>query len=327
MKTARTASRGLLLTILTVASGISAPPSRPSQANKQVQVTSIPNPQPPPNPSAESEKQIQDLTHRTQKLELEMIQKADKSSGDVKSSAIATAIIAAVAALVVALSGIAGQYFMARREDRRALIAASRAVELARQEALFQHTGTILEFRLKQMELFYAPVFALLGQSKGLYDKLLYQLVQDDPTRYRFGTDKGPGAYRLEVLDKKGDWQGFRLLDQLPAIRSHPKSLALVDALVKIGSQMIQIISKHAGLASEDLISLLGQYMAHYAILSTIYHLSETDPYPPGWHKVGYYPYDLNAKVEEGYHQLSRFIDEYVRGSEEMLKSLPGAKA
>jgi hypothetical protein len=323
----RQAIWALLFTILAFAQGICAPLSRPSQAAAQPQATPAPHPQPSPNPSVDSEKEIQDLRERTQKLELEMIQKADKSSANGRSSALGTAIIAAVAALVVAMLGIAGQYFMARREDRRALIAASHAMELARQEALFQHTGTILEFRLKQMELFYAPVFALLGQSHGLYDKLLYQLVEDDPDRYRLGTDPSPKAYRLEVLDKNGDWQGFRLLDQLPAIRSYPKSFALVDGIVKIGAQMTLIISQHAGLASEDLISLLGQYMAHYAILATIFNLREIKPYPPGWHKVGYYPYDLNAKVEEGYRKLSAFIDEYVRGSEEMLKSLPGAKA
>jgi hypothetical protein len=277
-----------------------------------------------PRPPDAEQENTRELTHRIQKLELEMIQKSGKSTADNTSIAIITAGIAATAVLGAALLGIFGQYFMARREDRRSIAAAQQALELAKQEAVFRQTGTILEFRLKQMEQFYAPMFALLGQSKGLYDKMMQQLIQDQPQRYRKVSNPGPRDYRFEVLDKHGQWQGFRLLDQLPAIRSDPKALALIDRILEIGEQMTKIISKHAGLASEDSMDLLGQYMAHYAILSTIHKLNETEPYEPGWHKMGYYPFDLNAKIEEGYRELSGFIDEYVAASKHMLQNLPG---
>lgn len=281
-------------------------------------------PQNAPRPARDTDQEsIRELTHRIQKLELEMIQKSGKSSVDNTGITVVTAIIAAAAVFGAALLGIFGQYIMARREDRRSGAAAQHALELAKQEAVFRHTGTILEFRLKQMEQFYAPMFALLGQSKGLYDKMMQQLVQDEPQRYRIASNPGPRDYRFEVLDKNGKWQGFRLLDQLPAIRSNSKALALIDRILEIGEQMTRIISKHAGLASEDLIGLLGQYMAHYAILSTIYKLNEVEPYEPGWHKMGYYPFDLNAKIEEGYRELSGFIDEYVAASKRMLQNLP----
>jgi hypothetical protein len=272
----------------------------------------------------EESERIRDLTHRIDKIELEMIQKSGTSSGDSVRSAITAAAIGAFAVLVTAMVSFAGQLILLRRDDRRAVFAAERAVELAKQQAVFQHTEKIVEFRLRQMEQFYAPMFALLGQSKGLYDKMLYQLTQDEPQRYKL-TAPDPEGFQLHVRAKDGTWKGFRLLDQLPAITSNPKALALVDRIVQIGEQMTKIISEHAGLASEGLIALLGQYLAHYAILSTIYKQGETEPYEPGWHKMGYYPRELDAKIEEGYREVSRFIDQYAQASKQMLAAFPSA--
>lgn len=328
MKTMICVMSGFLFALSTMAVMAASPDARQTQkasagAGQSTRPSDAPTPSNAPSPApAADQENIRELTHRIQKLELEMIQRSGKS-GDTTQIAVVTAIIAAAAVIGAALLGIFGQYFMARREDRRSIAAAQHALELAKQEAVFRQTGTILEFRLKQMEQFYAPMFALLGQSKGLYDKMMQQLIQDQPQRYRIASNPGPKDYRFEVLDKNGRWQGFRLLDQLPAIRTDPKALALIDRILEIGDQMTKIISKHAGLASEDLMDLLGQYMAHYAILSTIHKLNESEPYEPGWHKMGYYPFDLNAKIEEGYRELSGFIDDYVAASKHMLQNLP----
>jgi hypothetical protein len=128
---------------------------------------------------------------------------------------------------------------------------------------------------------------------------------------------------RFQVRDKNGDWKAFRLLDQLPAVRSKPKAFALADRILQIGEEMTKIITKNAGLASEDLIDLLGRYMAHYAIISTIHKLGETQPYEPGWHKMGYFPRELDEKVATGYRELSQFLGEYSKASKRMLEALP----
>jgi hypothetical protein len=173
---------------------------------------------------------------------------------------------------------------------------------------------------MKQLELFYAPMFALLGQSKGLYDKMLHQLAEDDPRRYRWSPEPSPD--RFEVLAKDGTWKGFRLLDQLPAVRKFPKAMSLATEILRIGDGMTKIISTNAGLASEKLIGMLGQYMAHYAILATVDKLGETEPYEPGWHQMGYFPRELDTEVEAGYRELSGSIDEYAREGKRTLASL-----
>jgi hypothetical protein len=279
---------------------------------------------PAPTTDTDDQEKIRELTHRIQKLELQTVQQPGKQQGDTTAVAVTTAIIAAAAVLGAALLGMFGQHVAAQREDRRTVAAAQHAAELAKQEAVYRNTEKIVEFRLKQMEQFYAPMFALLGQSKGLYDKMLYQLAQDEPERYRWNPQPGAGADPFQVLHHD-TWKGFRLLDQLPAVRHNPKAFALAEGVLRIGDQMTEIISKHAGLASENIIDLLGEYLAHYATLSTIYRLGETEPYEPGWHKVRYYPRELNARIEAGYREVSQFIDEYAKASMQMLQALPAA--
>lgn len=126
---------------------------------------------------------LQRLTNRVLQLETDLA-KASKPSQTIN---FATAVIAGAATLVAALIAggltLLGQNFTSKREERRVILTAERALELARNEAIFQHTEKILEYRLKQMELFYAPMFALLEQSRALYEKMYHQLAEDEPNR------------------------------------------------------------------------------------------------------------------------------------------------
>jgi hypothetical protein len=138
-------------------------------------------------------------------------------------------------------------------------------------------------------------------------------LVQDEPHRYRWASGAGAKEGQVEVLDKDGNWKGFRLLDQFPAVRTNPKALALADRVLEIGKQITHTITQHAGLASEaeDLLELLGMYLAHYAILSAVRQDDRTEPYPPGSHEIGYYPRELNPKIEAGYREIAHLIAQY----------------
>jgi hypothetical protein len=78
-----------------------------------------------------------------------------------------------------------------------------------------------------------------------------------------------------------------------------------------IGAKICKIIFTRAGYASDALVDMLGQYMAHYAILSTIRNGSEIEPFQAGGHKIGYFPFGLDEKIGEVYHELSKSIDDY----------------
>jgi len=92
--------------------------------------------------------------------------------------------------------------------------------------------------------------------------------------------------------------------------------------MLAIGTKICKIITTRAGYASEDLVEMLGQYMAHFAILSTVRNGPETVPFEPGWHKVGYYPFGLDAKIGQAYKEISKSIDEYGKACTRKLEIL-----
>lgn len=263
---------------------------------------------------AATDEKVNELTHRIQVLELELLKKSQQSKDQ-------GPLIAAGAAVFVALLALVGQFVLGLREDRRSVGAAKRAADLAKEEAIYRHTEKILEFRLKQMEQFYAPMFALLRQSEGLYNKMRHEMVQDEPQKYRWTPETDPKEGRMQVLDQDGTWKGFRLLDQFPLVRKNPKALALADTVLEIGKEMTAIISTHAGLASGELLDVLGDYTAHYAVLSAIRKESRTEPYPPGSHVTGYYPRELNPKLIAGYREIAQFIDEYSQAGKRLVQN------
>lgn len=325
MKTAIVAIVGLLSVLPAAAQATSTAVKQVHPAPSSNISTSPPPVASQPSPAANDEERIRELTHRIQKLELEAIQNSRQQSGST-GTAIVTAIIGAVAVLCVAFIGVLAQYWAAKHQDQSAIATAERATDLARQEAIYRHTDKLLEFNLKQMEQFYAPMFAMLGQSEGLYNKMRHQLVQDEPGRYRWAPDSDPKDGKFEVLDKDGTWKGFRLLDQFPAVRKNGRALALADRVLEIGKAITHTITQHAGLASEDLLDLLGRYLAHYAILSAVRQDDRAEPYPPGSHEIGYYPRELDAKIEAGYREVAHLIAEYAKASKQLLGDVPITK-
>lgn len=302
----------LLIVILYPLLSAAGQSSIPTALNDHSSSGRLPNPAATPSAtenhalSPPNQQQVDELTYRVRMLELQNSQRSDKSEANHS-----VAIIGALAVIGASIVGIFGQ-----------LLAAKHAAKLARKEALYKEAETAIEFRMRQVQQFYAPMFALLRQSKDLYDKTLEQLIEDDPSRYRKIAQAKGNDFRWEVLDKAGQWQGFRLLDQFPAIKKNPKALALADKNLEIGAKICNVISRHAGCASEPIVDMLGQYTAHHVILSTIRDGAEIEPFEPGWHKVGYFPFGLDSKIAEEYHEISKSIDDFRKQSNRTLETL-----
>lgn len=261
---------------------------------------------------------VQDLTARILKLEVDAKAKADDGNGS--RIAIIGGTAAFLGVIVAGLLTLLTAHLTANRERQRMSIAAVQQLELARQQAVFQQTEKLLEFRVKQLEEFYAPMFALLQQSTALYIKMCQQLSEDEPERYRSVAEPETNSFQMKVKARDGTWKEFRLVDQLPAVKKNIKAYALAKGIIAIAGKTTAIISEHAGLATADLMNILGHYLAHYAILSEINNGKETEPYEPLSHKVGYFPYDLSPKIGQGYRELSEFLDTYSKASKNMLE-------
>jgi|WetSurMetagenome_2_1015567.scaffolds.fasta_scaffold61787_2 hypothetical protein len=260
---------------------------------------------------------LNSLNNHVKQLDLDIINDLKKTKPSDNETNISTGLIAALAVLCAAGIGALGQYMVAKMTATIARNEAVNKAEIAKLEARYRHTDKIVDYRLKQLELFYAPMSALMGQSGALSYKLQLQLSQENPIRYRFDSQTPP---RLHIFDENKDTGEFRLLDQLPALRTSSTAWALVSQIVATGTEMESIIRKHAGFASENLISRLSEYMAHYAILSTLYKESETVPFNVGEHKVGYFPRELPGELLSGYRNVSSFLDEYAKATLKVLQ-------
>jgi hypothetical protein len=324
---------GLLAVAMSLPSGApqsSTPPGTnqaPTAGTRPAQTQTSTVPAAPIVPPPDQEK-IRALAHRVELLEVQVARLSDKPKPDYS-----VAIIGALAVLGASLVGIYGQRLAARHAERLARDEASHREKLAkdeasyrgklaRNEALYKEAEATVDFRMKQVQEFYAPMFALLRQSRDLYDKMLDQLVEDEPSRYRKVPRPEGRDFRWEVLDKNNSWKGFRLLDQFPAIKKNSRALALADKNLEIGAKICDVISHHAGYASEPIVDMLGQFTAHHVILSTIRNGAETEPFEPGWHKVGYFPFGLDTKIGEEYHEISKSIDDYRKQSTRTLEDL-----
>ena len=152
--------------------------------------------------------------------------------------------------------------------------------------------------------------------------KMLEHLERDAPDRYFKNLNASGDDFRYQVKNKEGEAKGFYLVDQLPAIKGNTSAMQLVDLMLELGKSMCTIITMHAGLASEDLIEMLGEYMAHHAILSAIRSGPETTAFEPGHNKLGAFPRGLDARIEEKLKALSKEIDDYGKVSGRSLSLL-----
>jgi hypothetical protein len=327
----RLALLALAMSLPSAAQQSSPPPATnqvPLAESHPVQPQNSSVPIAPVVPTPDQEK-IQAITHRVELLEIQAAQRAEKSKPDYS-----VAIIGALAVIGASIIGIVGQLLAAKHAERLAGDEASRRKELAkdeasyrarlaRDEARYKQAEAAIEFRMKQVQEFYAPMSALLRQSKNLYDKMLDQLVADEPSRYRKVPKPEGNDFRWEVLDKNSAWQGFRLLDQFPAIKKNPRALALADKNLEIGNKICDVISHHAGYASESIADMLGQFTSHHVILTTIRDGPESEPFQPGWHsKLAYFPFGLDTKIRDEYHEISKSIDEFREQSTHTLEKL-----
>jgi hypothetical protein len=268
---------------------------------------------------------IEEIAHRIRLLEIKASEKSDKWYMTILLP-LATTIIGSLVVLLSAWVGRAGQESAAKAAANAnatlARNAAADAKQMAKDAALFKHAEQMMEFKQKQIQEFYGPLYAALRQSRSLYDKLLDQLVYDDSAQYQRTPNATGDDYRLQVLDKAGQWKDFRLVDQLPALKSNPRAMALVDAIIGLGKNMCEIIATRAGYAAEDSVDLLGLYTAHHAILTAIRNGPETEAFQPGRHKVGAFPYGLDKVIGDKYHELSNAIDQYGQAYDRALHLL-----
>lgn len=215
--------------------------------------------------------------------------------------------------------GLAAQIKAAKE---RAIFSAEQEKEKARVQTALDYTGKMLELHLRQIQEFYAPLLALAQQGKGLRDQLESHLYESSKDK---NYSRNPKTNRLMLADGNGGWADFRLLDRIPDVIKDPMAKQLVKRILDTDEAMVEIIQKHNGLAGvgHDFSPLYGEFLAHFTVLKLIYDdTARTDPYPPGFHKIGYYPRGLDEEIAAGYKKTWQAIKKYQEHSDVALASL-----
>jgi hypothetical protein len=223
-------------------------------------------------------------------------------------------------------------------EKTRAEAAAKREERLEELKASLEITRELLKSRQERLEKFHSPLRALFQESRGVTDRLsyhVYRLSRDkkwpsgnepDPREYAYLTDvevredkklnlhpppDDKQDRRLRVRESER-WRTFRTLDFMPWLKQNPECRALIDQIMEIGRKKTVIIQKYSGLAAADQnpSPVFGEYLAHYAVLKSIYDSPPAEPYAPG-SQVGYYPRGLDQEVENGYDQARKAVGEF----------------
>ncbi len=209
----------------------------------------------------------------------------------------------------------------AKLKEHEATAKAQQQHELTRMEAATTYANKLLDLRLKQLELFVAPLHALLEQSRGLYEKLVTQLLEDKEN-YQEVTDPEVGK-KLQVR-WHNEWHDWRMLDQMPPLKGNPLYGPLIAEIIRIGKEMTVLIAKYSAFSLDDsaVSDVYGEYLAHFAVLQSIYKNPRTEPFAPGQHKIGYYPRRLNGIVKARYLKLQQELQPYLEASNTILEEL-----
>lgn len=168
-------------------------------------------------------------------------------------------------ALIAAATGYLTQRAKVSADDR-----------LSRRTSGRQVIADIMTFRSRQLNEFYAPLRALLGQGLGIRNQLYDQLLANPLAGYNFYLKGEAIAATGQSLwyTHGGVDKPFRMIDDLGLLNQQlPHLLPLVDEILKANDAAAKVILEHGGLALPDndkLTDMLGAYLAHHAILKQI---------------------------------------------------------
>lgn len=200
-------------------------------------------------------------------------------------------------ALIAAGAGYSSQRAKASADDR-----------LARRNAGHQAIADIMAFRSRQLNEFYSPLRALLGQGLGIRKQLYDQLLENQLLGYNFYYKGEPIAATGQSLwyAHAGVDKPFRMIDDLRLLNQElPHLIPLVDEILKANDAAAKVILQHGGLAlpdNDNLADMLGAYLAHHAILR---HIRDTLASPTAAVYTSIFPRGFDKVIQQDFKKLA----------------------
>jgi SAM-dependent methyltransferase len=195
--------------------------------------------------------------------------------------------IKALAPIIGAIIAVLGVVLTAYVTIRRGLL-----------DKRYEYASSILEFRIRQIMEFYAPMQLLIEKSRLLYEKLIWAMKR---------------------TDKDFDKKNFRLLDQISNLYKKNELKPLIDAIIGTGDEMSKLIIDKGGLIEGGVTQTYIDYQAHLEILKAAKSGKTSKEQETGWQRFGYYPRLLNREVKEGYKSVLEYIRCYIESGDKLI--------
>ena len=200
--------------------------------------------------------------------------------------------------------------------------------DLNRDQAKTQISSSFVEWQLKQLSELYGPLRALLGQSNAMYRQMNIALVEADGSKFKFVDEKGCDFDdRVFQIKYEGKWDRFRTVKHIDEVYGKGYGIeAYFDDVTSIGKQMVELIKEKAGYARSDqdeLVKVMGQYLAHYSVLSRIHDRVKSGGNSDGNTKVdasATFPIELRKLVDEGFSKLNKELRDWKSQGAQVVK-------
>jgi len=158
--------------------------------------------------------------------------------------------------------------------SQRSLLRNQRKIN--REQAKSEVTNSYVEWQLKQLSELYGPLRALLEQSNAMYRQMNRALISANPGLFRMQSAQDKDFDNKEFqIQKEGCWTRFRTVKHLGDVYNKKYEIEpYFDDVVDVGSRMATLIRDKAGYArpeDDELIKVMGTYLAHYAVLSRLH--------------------------------------------------------
>ena len=213
----------------------------------------------------------------------------------------------AIGALLAALASMGGQMLLMRHQRK-----------INRADAEAKVSNTYVEWRLRQLSELYAPLRALLSQSNVLYRQMNNALVEADPNRFRL-VDGGDYDGKVFEIRSGEEWVRFRTVEHIAEVFNRGYGVEpYFNDVVDVGQRLVDLIQEKAGYARQEddqLVQVMGQYLAHFFVLKRLLDRvnKNESPHETSVDKLATFPTEIQALVNNGFKEINKQVIEWRR--------------
>ena len=247
------------------------------------------------------------VTHRLASVEASIAKTSERADQVAQRTSWFSLGTVAIGALLAALASMGGQMLLMRHQRK-----------INRADAEAKVANTYVEWQLRQLSELYAPLRALLSQSNVLYRQMNNALVEADPNRFRL-VDGGDYDGKVFEIRSGEEWVRFRTVEHIAEVFNRGYGVEpYFNDVVDVGQRLVDLIQEKAGYARQEddqLVQVMGQYLAHFFVLKRLLDRvnKKESPHETSVDKLATFPTEIQALVNNGFKEINKQVIEWRR--------------